>query len=225
MGFATVEPMKARCVVFDFDGTIADTIEQALIILNKLSTEYGFNELQAGEIAGAKDMTARQFIRHLKVPRLKVPVILHKGKKMLTEHIQNVQPCPGMVELIKTTRQDYEIVGILTSNSQENVEKFLKAHGIDVFDFISTISKLSGKAKSLKAIMRTFNLKPKEVIFVGDELRDIKAAKKATVPVAAVTWGFNSEKSIRHAEPTYVVNEIQTLRDILYHVHEEDEDE
>jgi phosphoglycolate phosphatase-like HAD superfamily hydrolase len=216
--------VKARCLVFDFDGTIADTIEQALVILNQLSTEYKFKKLDKKDLAGAKDMTARQFIKHLDVPRLKVPRILTEGKKRLRSHILNVEPCEGMVDLIKSARQEYETLGILTSNSQENVELFLRKHDIEVFDFISTVSKLSGKAKNLKAIMRTFNLNEKEMIFVGDELRDIKAGKKAGISTAAVTWGFNSEKSLRQAEPTYVVNDTATLEDILHHAHEEDED-
>jgi len=220
----TLKHVKTRCLVFDFDGTIADTIEEALLILNELSREYGFRSLKKSELAGAKNMTARQFIKHLEIPRLKVPRILTEGKKRLRDHIDTVAPCPGMVELIREAREQYDTVGILTSNSQENVEIFLEKHGIAVFDFISTISKLSGKAKNLKAIMRTFNLQPKEILFIGDELRDIKASKKAEVPIAAVTWGFNSEKAIRHAEPTFVVNDFQTLRDILHHVHEEEED-
>ena len=218
-------PVKARCLIFDFDGTIADTIEQAMIILNQLSEEYKFKKLKEEDLAGAKDMTARQFIKYLDVPRLKVPRILTEGKKRLKKHIADIQPCEGMPDLIHNVREEYEIIGILTSNSQENVEIFLKKYDIEVFDFISTISKLSGKAKNLKAIMRTFNLKPKEIIFVGDEIRDVKAGNKAGVPTAAVTWGFNSEKSLRHAEPTYVVNDIMMLNDILHHAHEEEEDE
>lgn len=216
--------MKGRCLVFDFDGTIADTIEEALIILNELSKEYGFKKMRKEDLAGAKDMTARQFVKHLDIPRLKVPRILSEGKTRLRAHIDQVEPCQGMVDLIKSARDEFETIGILTSNSQENVELFLKKNEIEVFDFISTISKLSGKAKNLKAIMRTFNLHPKELLFIGDELRDIKAAKKAEVPIAAVAWGFNSEKSLRQADPTYVVNDIETLYDILRHFHDEEED-
>ncbi|MEM1159038.1 MAG: HAD hydrolase-like protein [Verrucomicrobiota bacterium] len=214
--------MKTRCLVFDFDGTIADTIEQGMVILNELSSEYGFKPLDKSELATAKDMSARQFISHLEVPRLKVPRILAEGKKRLHSQIGKVAPCQGMVELVKSARAEYEIVGILTSNSQENVDIFLKNHGLEVFDFISTIPKLSGKAKNLKAIMRTFNLVPRETFFVGDEIRDIKAGKKSGIPTAAVTWGFNSEKSLRQAEPTYVVSDTTMLLEILQHAQDED---
>lgn len=193
-----------------------------MTILNDLSGEYGFKPLDKKDLNTAKDMSARQFISHLEVPRLKVPRILAEGKKRLRTQIGKVTPCTGMVELVKAARDEYEIIGILTSNSQENVDIFLKNHNLEVFDFISTIPKLSGKAKNLKAIMRTFNLVPEETFFVGDELRDIKAGKKAGVPTAAVTWGFNSEKSLREAEPTYVVSDTTMLLEILKHAHDED---
>ncbi len=214
--------VKARCLVFDFDGTIADTIEQGMVILNQLSTEYGFKQLEKSELTQAKDMTARQFIRHLDVPRLKVPRILNEGKKRLRGQIHLVQPCPGMAELVRAAREEYDTIGILTSNSQENVDIFLQKHDLDIFDFISTIPKLSGKAKNLKAIMRTFNLVPQETFFVGDELRDVKAGKKAGIPTAAVTWGFNSEKSLREAHPTFVVNDTTMLLEILRHARDEE---
>lgn len=186
-----------------------------MLILNQLSTEYGFKQLDKSDLAFAKDMTARQFISHLKVPRLKVPRILNEGKKRLRSQIGEVTPCPGMVELINAAREEFDIIGILTSNSKENVDVFLKNHDLELFDFISTIPKLSGKAKNLKAIMRTFDLNPQETFFVGDELRDVKAGIKSGIPTAAVTWGFNSEKSLREAGPTYVVNDTAVLLEIL----------
>ncbi|NJM38353.1 MAG: HAD hydrolase-like protein, partial [Akkermansiaceae bacterium] len=72
------------------------------------------------------------------------------------------------------------------------------------FDFISSTSKLTGKAKHLKAIRKTFSLRPEELLYIGDELRDVKASQKAGIPVAAVTWGFNSRESLAASEPNYI---------------------
>jgi HAD superfamily hydrolase (TIGR01549 family) len=207
--------VKPRCVVFDFDGTLADTIEQALIILNQLSEEYDFKQLGHEEIHGAKDMTASQFVKHLKIPRMKVPRILKEGKKRLASRVQEIQPIHGMDILIRNVRSRHDILGILTSNSSENVQNFLRLRQLDCFDFISTIPKLSGKAKNLKAIMRTHSLTEDDIIYVGDEIRDIKASKKAGVPVIGVTWGFNSEKALKEAKPDYLADSPEKLDAIL----------
>ena len=41
-------------------------------------------------------------------------------------------------------------------------------------------------------------------LIVGDELRDVKASQKAGIPIAAVTWGFNSRASLAASEPDYL---------------------
>jgi len=160
-------------------------------------------------------MTAAQFIKYLKIPRLKVPRILTEGKKRLSSRVEMIQPIKGVDSLIRNVRSRHEILGILTSNSQENVKKFLKIQSLDCFDFISTVPKLSGKAKNLKAIMRTHSLESNDLIFIGDEIRDIKASKKAKVPVVGVTWGFNSEQSLKAAEPDYIVPSPRELDSLL----------
>ena len=48
------------------------------------------------------------------------------------------------------------------------------------------------------------HLKSQEILYVGDELRDVKASQKAGIPVAAVTWGFNSRESLAASKPTYL---------------------
>ena len=82
---------------------------------------------------------------------------------------------------------------------------------LDYFTFVSSTSKLTGKAKHLRAIRKTFSLQPHEMLYVGDEIRDVKASQKAGIPCAAVTWGFNSRSSLSAADPTHIVDEPHQL--------------
>ena len=74
------------------------------------------------------------------------------------------------------------------------------------FDFISSTSKLTGKSTHLRAIRKTFSLDLGDMLYVGDEIRDIKAAKKAGVAMAAVTWGFNSAESLQAESPEHLLS-------------------
>lgn len=199
--------MRYRCLLLDFDGTIADTIGQAFIILNELSEEYGFRKLQQEEIQQAKNMSVTEFIRFMEIPKMRVPSLLTRGKRRLSQRMDQIQPIGGMRELILAAREQTETLGILTSNSQENVNQFLERQDLAVFDFVSTVSKLSGKAKYIKSILRTFDLQEHELLYVGDEIRDVKASKKAGVAVAAVTWGFNSEEALRSYYPDFCLDD------------------
>ncbi len=113
-------------------------------------------------------------------------------------------------------RKQSDHFGILTSNSVENVELFLKHHGLqDVFSFVSSTSKLTGKAKHLRSICRTFSIEADDIIYIGDEIRDVKAAKKAGVPVAAVGWGFNSPEALVGANPNFLFHEPTELHGLV----------
>ena len=122
----------------------------------------------------------------------------------------------GMDEVLPELRKQSDHFGILTSNSVENVELFLKHHGLqDVFSFVSSTSKLTGKAKHLRSICRTFSIEADDIIYIGDEIRDVKAAKKAGVPVAAVGWGFNSPEALVGANPNFLFHEPTELHGLV----------
>lgn len=202
-------------MVFDFDGTIADSMAVAWKIYNELAEKYAFKRLEAEELAGARDMGTREFIKYAGISKLRIPRLLTEGKRMMAGQLDEVTPIPGMPEVIRELREKVPTLGILTSNTADNVRHFLKREGLEVFDFISTVPKLSGKHKNLRGIMKTFTYVSDEVLYIGDETRDIKGAKKAPVKSAGVTWGFNSEKALALLEPDYLLKKPVELMDLV----------
>jgi phosphoglycolate phosphatase len=123
---------------------------------------------------------------------------------------------PGIGEILPEMRSRARSFGVLTSNAEENVDLFLKAHGLrQHFDFISSTSRLTGKSGHLRAIRQTFSLRAEEMLYIGDEIRDIKAAKKAGVAMAAVTWGFNSPESLQAEAPEHVIHAPRELLELV----------
>ncbi len=208
--------MARKLLIFDFDGTIADTLEEGRKVLNELAAYYKFHSLKKEDLEKAKGMTLAEFIRFLEIPKRKVPRILSKGKRMLRANIKNVQVIPGMDQTLFRLKDDGWRMGILTSNTAENVDIFLQAHGLDVFEFVSSVRKLTGKHKHLRAILKTFSLLPHETLYIGDETRDVKASNRANVPVVACTWGYNNAEALKCFNPTYLANEPHELMDIIY---------
>jgi len=189
------------CLVFDFDGTIADTLNEALRLFNRLAPVYGYRQLPPGELDKARSMTTKQFIRAYEIPRMKIPSLIREGRRIFGKRIAEIQPIPGMPETLRTLRPKVSTLGILTSNSKVNVDAFLHKEELAFFDFISTVPKLSGKAKNLKAAMKTFTLDASVVAYIGDETRDLKAARKAGVRTVGVTWGFNRREALHQESP------------------------
>ncbi|MBM3862558.1 MAG: HAD-IA family hydrolase [Verrucomicrobia bacterium] len=197
--------MKYRSLVFDFDGTIADTLGETRRIYNGIAPDYGLRPIEEAELPQLRHLSLRQLLDHLGIPKRRVPALISRGTSLLRERISAIGAIDGMHEAIDRLRPHVERFGILTSNSAANVDLFLRANDLrEHFDFISSTSKLTGKAKHLRAIRKTFSLRPEEILFIGDELRDLKAARKAGIPMAAVTWGFNSLESLAAEKPEHL---------------------
>jgi len=206
---------KNHVLIFDFDGTIADTFHYLLRIGNRLSEEFQFNKIDPDEVEDMKDKNVQEAIRHLNIPILKVPMIVAKAKSELHKEIASVEPIEGLKEILLQLKSLGHSMGILTSNSSKNVMSFLGNHELNFFDFIRATPKIWSKNWGLKALMDDNHLKLSDVIYIGDETRDIDAAKKAGVRSAAVTWGYNSCKALEAHHPDYLIHNPQELFQLL----------
>ncbi len=212
-------PMIYKTLVFDFDGTIADTLGETRLIFNRMAPDYGIREVAEHELDHLRHLSLSALLDHLEIPKRRVPTLIARGTGMMRGNITRIKMIEGMSEVLVELRRHVDSFGILTSNATANVDLFLRTHGLrDQFDFISSTSKLTGKSKHLKAILKTFSLRPGELLYIGDELRDVKAAQKAGIPIAAVTWGFNSRAALAAAEPDYLFDQpVDFLRLLAEH--------
>ncbi len=84
-----------------------------------------------------------------------------------------------------------------------------------MFDFISVGSGLFGKRRTLNKVIKQHNLKKDDILYVGDEVRDIEASRGVGIAVASVTWGYNSRKVLQAYGPDYLIDQPQELLHIL----------
>jgi len=206
--------MKKDFLIFDFDGTIAESFEAVLKIIRSISKDYGIDKITDRDIRGFKERGIKQSIKDLKIPLVKIATINKRIKAIFNKDIANLNSFPGLKEaLLELKKRGYGL-GILTSNSQDNVEKFLRSNDLDFFEFIYSDSSLFGKDKVLKKLLKERNIKSEQVVYFGDEIRDIQAALRLNIKIVAVSWGFNSKKALEKYKPTYLIerpSEILTL--------------
>ena len=193
-------------ILFDFDGTVADTLEISHQILNDLALEFRFRPLPREELDMAREMGTREFIRHLGISNWRVPKIAKRGLQLLHERIESVNPITGMPEVLSELHGRGHRIGILTSNSESNVSAFLSRHNLPYFHFIRTSSKLFGKSRQMKKILKEEKASPSSTLYVGDETRDIEAAKETGLRMAAVAWGYNSAATLRALDPDHLLH-------------------
>lgn len=207
--------MTKPIFIFDFDGTIADTHGYIIRISNKLAEEFGYHKIAPGEVEMVKDKTAAEMIDFLKIPLLKVPAILAKGKNYFFEELNTIKPFEGIDATLNQLKALGAEIGILSSNSLKNVESFLKHHNINSFDFIQTTSKIWSKDTALERLLKSKGYDKKDVFYVGDETRDITAAKRLGVQSVAVGWGYNSIKALEKSQPHHLLHHPYELPNLI----------
>jgi phosphoglycolate phosphatase len=202
---------RPRLLLFDFDGTIADTFDVAFEILNTLALEFGFRPLKPEELEKARNMRTREVMKFLKIPMSKMTGIARRGSEEIYARMPGIEPLPGMPEILRALHAAGYELGIVTSNSETNVNLFLAKHDLDLFSFIRSSSKLLGKARELRAVIKTRKVRAAEILFIGDETRDIEAAQKVGIPIAAVSWGYNSRRSLEEMHPDFLFDSAEGL--------------
>ena len=206
--------VKYKYIFFDFDGTLADTEEVNFVIYQKLAEKYNLRSITLDELGHLKKMSAKELIEYVELKKRYLPFMLKRGKKLLTQDIRNVKLCKS--DILDTIKQIKDLgikVAIITTNSKTNVKLFLDEHGVDYFDYISSAT-MFGKESKMKKIMRREKLSNSEVLYVGDEIRDIHAANRAGVDVVSVAWGYNTVETLRKNKPQYLIFEANELLDI-----------
>lgn len=204
-----------KILVFDFDGTIADTFSEFIGIGNKLAEKYSFKKITEEDIPRFRESDIVGVLRELKIPLWKLPLIVNDGRAELHKIIDNLKPIKGIKVHLEKLHEAGFTLGILTSNSEKNVKRFLEKNEMQVFDFIYSGSSLFGKDKVIRSMLREKKFAAEDVLYVGDESRDIEASKKAQVQVAAVTWGFIARKSLEKFKPDFLLDKPEDLLKIV----------
>ena len=197
--------MSVRTMIFDFDGTIADTFQSAVAVLNQLADEFGYRRASPEEMAELTSLGLRELVDRVGLSWHRVPALAVRVRQEMSRQMHMIAPCRGVVGALGALRARGVGIGILTSNNRDNVEKFLATQPDLRFDFISAGSGLFSKQRRLKRLLATQHLALQETCYVGDEVRDIEAARALGMRAVAVTWGFSSAQLLAASSPDHLI--------------------
>ena len=208
--------MTAKVILFDFDGTIADTYQVIANITNQLSTEFGYKALDEEELLLIKNLSSREIVKRSEISIFKLPFLVRRIRTELKKEIAELNAISDMVRVLLRLKSTGYILGIVTSNTRENVDIFLNKHGLNsIFSFIYSGTAIFGKHRVLKQVVREHRLKKSDVIYVGDETRDVRSARKSGIAIIAVSWGFNSAEILQEHKPNYLVDRPQQILEAI----------
>ncbi len=193
-----------RLVIFDFDGTLADSFGWFLDTFDAIADRFDFKRLDRSRIEDFRHLSAQDLMRLHGVPLWKVPMIAAHARTLQGQNLNAIKPFDGMPEVIGELKSRGAAVAIVTSNARSNVETVLGPGLRILIDHYACGSSLFGKAGKFKALLQSLHLAPQDVLAIGDELRDIDAARAAGIKAGAVTWGYTAAARLAAEKPDYL---------------------
>lgn len=217
-----------KYIIFDFDGTIADTIELGLNIFNSIAPEYNCTLIKEDDWLLLRTMKPQQLLEKYGISNIKLTLILLRVRKEFKAHVHELRTVKGIVASLFEIKNSGLRMGILTSNSRSNVEMFLRNNNLsDFIDFIYSGKSFFGKDHLLRRLFEHENIPKENVIYVGDETRDIEASRRIGIPVIAVCWGFHHRDILASLKPDQIAEYPEDLsyciRNIINHEHNQNQ--
>ncbi len=202
-------------LLFDFDGTIADSFHLGIKIANRLAPSYGLSQFTDEDFKRFRSLPMHKVLKELKIPFYKIPGAIKLALSEYHHLLSELEPCTGVMDMLKNLKDMLIPMALLSSNNHENLAYFLQRYGIDTFEWVEGTSGILKKANRISKQLKRHGLKPSEVIYVGDEVRDIEAARKCGIRVIAVTWGFQTTELLCSHKPDYLVDNPAQIMELL----------
>jgi phosphoglycolate phosphatase len=203
--------MNKPSVLLDFDGTIIDSTDALLDALGTLSNQRFTIDKQSR--AQLRRQGWKQFLLSLNLQETQLPRVVETICNEVAETIGRMKLVEGMADVLLSLREQSQVLGIVTSNSERNVRRILGEELMKLFDLVHA-GGISNKGDVLQRIVRD-NALIDSTYYVGDEVRDIEAAKFANAKSVGVTWGVSDTDTLRSAQPDYLIHHPHEVIDII----------
>ncbi|MBV8839259.1 MAG: HAD-IA family hydrolase, partial [Alphaproteobacteria bacterium] len=200
--------MRPSLVIFDLDGTLSDSFPWFLRNLNHVADTFGFRRVADDEIEPLRHAGTREILRRLEVPLWKLPRIARHMRRMKAEHIAEIPLFPGVDAMLRALRERGITLALVTSDHESNARAALREYAA-LFGHLACGASIFGKAAKFRAVLRRAGVPPAQALAIGDEVRDIEAARAAGIPCGAVTWGYAAPDALRAMGPDVVFESVE----------------
>lgn len=195
--------MPYKLALFDFDGTLADSFPWFATVINDTADKFRFRRIAPHEIDSLRGKSSRQMMQILGVSAWKLPFIARYIRKRKTRDLHGIPLFAEAPAALRRLSEAGVTLAMVSSNSEANIRKMFGPETAALIAHYECGSSLHGKAKRFRAVLRRSGFATHEAIAIGDELRDIDAARSAGIVFGAVTWGYTHGAAMRAAKPDF----------------------
>jgi phosphoglycolate phosphatase len=205
-----MSPNVDPVILFDFDGVIADSFEAYFAVFTGVCAEMGYHRLNSKE-AFLRLFEGNPVRRLLKAgfPVFRLKRLARTFAPRIIEAHRHVRAFDGMPEILRDLAARCPVY-VITSNTSDTIEAFLRRYGIGGLRGILGIDHEASKVKKIKQIMRRHP--GCRSYYIGDTKGDLCEARKAGAVPVAVAWGWHSAAKLMEGRPEHVAESPADLR-------------
>lgn len=209
---------KFKAIIFDIDGTLTFTNQLIFDSFNFITQKYLNKRFSNEEIIALFGPTEDVILKQMFPDKFEA--VRKDYYEYYNRNHEIAQLYDGIKELLIDLKNAGMILGIFTGKGRTSSLITLNFLGIrELFDMIVTGDDVKNHKPSPEGIIKfiqTFNLKPAEVLMIGDAPSDIKAAKDAGVHIASVVWDSYSADEVKKLNREYVFDTVEQLRKFIF---------
>jgi phosphoglycolate phosphatase len=191
-----------KLVIFDFDGTLAQSEHWFLEIYPTVAQAFGFRPLEPGMLDELRGLPSRVVLKRLRIPLWRLPSVARYLHALAAE-APPFDLYGGVPELMRTLVARGCIIAIVSSNSETVVRRALGPELTGLVSHFACSASMFGKARRFRATIAATGVRRQDTIAVGDETRDVDAARTARIACASVIWGAATRPALEAAGPDY----------------------
>ncbi|SHO66923.1 phosphoglycolate phosphatase [Pseudoxanthobacter soli DSM 19599] len=203
--------MKYKLVIFDFDGTLADSMPWFLDIVDGVADRYSFKRVDRAEIDRLRALSARKLIEIHGIPLWKLPRITMHLRQLADRDSHLIPLFEGVREVLMDLASRGVTLAVVTSNTEANVRKILGPELSSLIRYYQCGASMFGKKSKFRKVLQQAGVHPREVLSIGDEIRDMDAAAAYDIPFGAVAWGYTRIDALAARSPVEVFHRMTDI--------------
>ncbi|WP_369723512.1 HAD-IA family hydrolase [Bradyrhizobium sp. LLZ17] len=206
--------MPYALVIFDLDGTLADSFPWFLRTINEVADRFGFRRVRDEDVEALRNASTREILSRLEVPVWKLPAIARHARRLKGEAAAEISLFAGVETMLRTLAGRGVQLALVSSDSEANARQKL-GEASALFTHFDCAASLYGKPAKFRRVIRRAGVEAGRVIAIGDELRDIEAARAIGIACGAVCWGYAAPAALRARRPDLVFERIDDIAPAL----------
>jgi phosphoglycolate phosphatase len=205
-----------KVVLFDFDGTIIDSVEATYEVFKEYVEMHGKSFISYQEF---RQRFTTDWISFLKKFDIDINDEDQNINHLIEQYLHAIQKAkidPIIAKTIRSLKEQGYTIGIVSASLESVIKNKLHSEGIFVDLIISGFElKITDKTQLLQITLNKLPVDPDNILYIGDMTDDIQAGKNVGIKVIALTTGVHSKKELEAAGAETVVSDSRILFDTV----------